>query len=472
MNSKKNTNLFFVPSKMVFFDILKSFDPMGIITTEKAAAPNLLEGKSLPEVKKKLFIQINSTIDKLLVSASKLHKKIPEPYVNSKLVVWQIRFNKTVRRKETRYYNYRFYFKEKIKKANSKKDLIKLYKEFKEIEKDYKKYHDEIDRWVKSIIDPTYTIFNNNPKGKEKATPDDPQALALTEIANKKHAREASILLGLIKKYWNEEVALKFYNKCWKGRYFNLVKLRQFLNKKNARDKLGFYYGTRKITWKPVKPWGNLNAINWFTKRQKTFNVTGWWIKNNRQKQSNFVNSHLPTEKFDKALRRGLQGDQFITFKRSLLDALPKIQYVLYNNKLPGNYLRRSKNFHIGIRDPMLLHIEIEEFEKESKIDKKKVKKDLVKELSETHNSSWGWLLSYQLAKMNQIFGRNCGSYKYFYSKKDNRIYFIKLQGAKVDPKHFGGYITIKNNAVTIWHGMDKANTKELFKSKIGNLPH
>ena len=292
---------------------------------------------------------------------------------------------------------------------------------------------------------------SNNPDSKVKATEESPKYLAMKDLNDSLIKKEVFILIGIIEKYWNRKEALDLYKSCWDGNTFKTAKLYEFFSKDNSRDKVGFYYGTRKITWEPERSFTTkMRPDNWFRDKKKTFSVKGWWVKNEEQKDVNFYEGETD---FAKVLEK-LKGDKFAG-KDTFLKGLSRITsgYETASNKtgIPSSEAANLKDFIGKLKTESI------------SMEDKKVKKEILDWFKSKPHDKWTTLTPNIAGRMVFLYGEGCGNYMYRYSAKQKRIYIIKIDGENVEDKHFGGYIDLKKDEMQGWNSLDEKNTKNML---------
>ena len=291
----------------------------------------------------------------------------------------------------------------------------------------------------------------NNPDSKIKATEESPKYLAMKEIRDSLIKKEVFILIGIIEKYWNRKEALDAYKNSWVGGTFKTAKLYEFFSKDNSRDKVGFYFGTRKITWEPERSFTTkARPDNWFRDKKKTFSVKGWWVKNEEQKD---VNTFEGETDFKKVLEK-LKGDKWAgadTFLKGLSKITSNLEGVSNKTGIPTSDAAKLKKF-------------ISDCETESRsMENTKVKKEIIDWFKAKPHDKWTALTPNIAGRMVFLYGEGCGNYMYRYSAKQKRIYIIRIDGEKVEDKYYGGYIDLKKDEMQEWNSLDEKNTKRMF---------
>jgi len=324
--------------------------------------------------------------------------------------------------------------------------------------------------------------LNNNPKGKEKILKVSPRYVALKEIADIKDRHEVFMMLGLIEKFFGGvDESWRVYNKAKKGNKVNVTQIRKYFTRERCLGKLGFYWGTREVRWDPDHDFsmGTKDHVescgNWKTKliygmpSDIRVWVEGWWahdVETSKEKTGRpFINDKGKYFKRDvlPLLRKGGWGDEWLG--ENLAEASKYIPKELYGKrKAPSPDYRDS-----GITDP-------EEEEKVLKavqslntgaeIYSSKAKRDIVNWFKGKDNK-WVSLDKTILPKMGFLLGENVGNYKYY--KKDNRIYFVRIDGAHgITDKNFGGYIDIKDGKLdSKINYQTQAGIKALLKKEV-----
>lgn len=270
---------------------------------------------------------------------------------------------------------------------------------------------------------------NNNPKGKIEAVEDDPKAVVFNEIRDPLRAKEAYMLMSLIEKFWEDQggldLALRLYEKAKAGRKkaydIDFKPFENFFRKGDhagsSSDRLGFYYWASKNEW-------------------YTYDDTSSKDPDESGGSSYLVQctGHIKKEFGDtKNKDSGLSVDQ----EKDIGDS---INAILKESKGYYNERYRTKG------------------------------KDLVKWFRSKVEGKWGPIDSKTAKTMNVVFGAGVGKYLYRYNKEQNRIYFIKLQGADLKSgEGESGYIDIKDNKLGKWKwhtDMNELKTGLLDKMK------
>ncbi|MFC1600161.1 hypothetical protein ACFL3T_03995, partial [Patescibacteria group bacterium] len=313
---------------------------------------------------------------------------------------------------------------------------------------------------------------NNNPKGKEKYEKVDVKFLALREIHDGKTKKEAYLMLALIQKYWSEDKAREIYTSCWSGSEFSLSKLIALFKTKEAKEKLGFYYGTRTITWYTKPDWGyylNKDKKRWektafvtreiFSKNTTTVTLTGWWTWDEGDPNNNRVEGG---KDFYKDAIKKIKGDEWAGY--TLVKALKNIKTEL---SVP-----KGRN---GYNDSGLSPAQEKELVKFLKDEEKNVrevspsdaKKEALKYLKQ-YPKRWVSLDKKLTNSLSYAYGIGAGMYKYRYEPDKNKIFFLRIDGAPIKKDWgMGGYIEIKNGELGARNAMDEAKFKPFIKKEL-----
>lgn len=309
------------------------------------------------------------------------------------------------------------------------------------------------DHWVK-----------NNPKGTETPLEDDPKNLALHEIKVGSVRNEAYVLLGLVEKFLGgRQNAMELYKKAWSEKNFDIDTLRKYFTEERTKGVLGFYYGTNKRiqawvkkhgkklgmshyrSWDPITmhadgsdyikevPGKNFSST-WIW--NKKWNVTGWWTYD-----------ETPGD-----------YDEF-TFSHDIQGATPKIITELKDEK------NNDSGLDFGQSKEVRTALVTLSKEPQEAFNKSVTKKDVLTWFKKNPDQ-WVKLDESILGKMNFLFGRGAGFFKYRYVPEKNKIYFVAIDGTQLEknwPKF--GYLDIKKGELG-----DSRNGQEEedFKKMIG----
>jgi hypothetical protein len=345
---------------------------------------------------------------------------------------------------------------EALKKKQEKLEAAKRYKSKRE-----ELYH----HWIE-----------NNPKGKIEAIEDSPKYTAMNEIADPFLRKEAFLMLSLIEKHWGKDEAWKQYNKCWEGGSFYIKRLSDFFSKKNAGKKLGFYFATRTIKWRPDLSWQERNEAalqslpdnvktlrnHWYnatpTGVEVTEKVTGWWTVDFNTEKKDYIKGG---KDFEKVRKNRLVGDEWAG--KYLFKALPEIRKELSTPKGKPGY---NDSGLTPAQEKARLE-DLDEYEKTVRtLSKDQAKKDVYTWFKKQPHNKWIQPDKEIIGKLNYLYGKGCGKYLYRYSPDNKKIYVIKIEG-EIIPEEWGtgGYIDIKEGKVDMWQ--DYKNSEEFFKSEV-----
>lgn len=305
----------------------------------------------------------------------------------------------------------------------------------------------------------------NNRKREIKATSEDAVHLALSQITVKSVAKIVAYLLGLIKMKYGAEVALKEYRKAFTGNSFSIKKLKKYFTKARA-GVLGFYYGVRRIKWKPNMAWGErLNTKNrrvertdWLIKKlysPQHMNITarGWWLVNRTERNSSVSTGGKTMEEGLKALKgdRFIGGASAVTFVKLFKQLDSKTGLTsgeIYKSKTAW----KSLDYIVRTMTP------------------RKAKAELAKWFKGLAEDKWIQLPQDKIGMMAMVYGEEAG--KYLYRRSGNKIIFVPIQGVKLTPKYqFGGSIKLQRVAgsakytVGTWQGY--RNYKDFFAKEV-----
>ncbi|MBN1494340.1 hypothetical protein JW911_01235 [Candidatus Peregrinibacteria bacterium] len=317
--------------------------------------------------------------------------------------------------------------------------------------------------------------LKNNEKGEIKKIDEDPKYLAKKEILSKIEAEEAFVLLGLVEKFMGgREKAMQVYASCWQGNNFKRDKLFAVFSKENTDRKLGFYYGSKTVTWEPdwTKSYESIKKIKGtgisyklvnYAIRQKRARITlkGWWAHDiddkwtprNEWKDCDFKEGkNFQTAVIDKLSTKNTQGgygDEWLG------GSLAELQKNIGNELYPEN-----ANVAPGQRDSGLTPAQegavLQAFKGGEKGEgsliaegndayPEKIKKTMYEWFTKQQKEKWVALPEDKVGPMSLLFGKGCGNYLYRYSPENKKILMIRIDGVTVPPAEFGGYIALKD---------------------------
>lgn len=298
-----------------------------------------------------------------------------------------------------------------------------------------------------------------------------PRYLAMMHLNKSLVRKEAFLLLGLIEKYWDRDEAMKVYESCWNKDVFSLQPLWKFFTKEKAGSMLGFYYGSRDIRIYKGGFWVDYSITHkyifshWKSRTYNTFTITGWWTVDDDEEEVNNIkgDSYAPVKYLGtakKKLQGGGYGDEY-SGEQFLYKSLEHINREFASSADSGVEGEKVK---IGK--------DINDFKKEiDGASSGKAREAILKWFKDQPKNEWVQPSQETLNLLAIMYGEGVGNYMYRYVPEKNKIYILPLKKAKVEDKHFGGYIEIKNESLgRIWHSLDAENTKKLMIEYIGTI--
>ncbi|MBN1494341.1 hypothetical protein JW911_01240 [Candidatus Peregrinibacteria bacterium] len=332
----------------------------------------------------------------------------------------------------------------------------------------------------------------NNPNKKHEILEDDPKYLALRYISEPKARAEVCMLLHMVDKFMGgRKKALEIYHACMKASSFDMKQFRSYFSRQKTEGRLGFWYGTRVIKFKPKQgilaklkaasafnSWLNDNweilEGNIWSGYHKTIKTTGWWahdIDDKDSKGSVIGGSQVTITSKDvvKQLRgAGAYGDEWLG--KNLVDAIPYIKQELKGTSQSVKIGERDSGLDAGAEQKILEAIE-ETKDLSNKVYKEKTSEEMFKWFAANAVNKWVQLNDKENGLMVFLYGQGCGNYLYRYEPKQKKIYMVPIQGAKTEAKYYGGYIEIKNNRLDdTWNGLNEANMDKMLKALIDTM--
>lgn len=315
-----------------------------------------------------------------------------------------------------------------------------------------------------------YWLENNKDK-KLSVIEESPQYLATIHLKKSYVRREAFLLLGIIEKTWGKEEALRIYKSCWKGDVFSLQPMWKYFTKEKAGSELGFYYGTRKIVFKPDFGWGTyIDPRQWGElwksgSPKREYTLTGWWTVDYNEKS---VNKYTSIKEIKKRLPNlNVKGDEW-THSKFLYKAIGAIKKEL-------NTPQGKEGYNDSGLTPKKEREVVELLEKQQSkarnLSASKARKDIFSWFKKQSKNVWIQPSQEVVNLLSFAYGEGTGNYLYRYAPDMKRIYILPLQGADVKDKYFGGYLVIKNGKLgKIWHARNQKKTKEVMTKYIKTM--
>lgn len=316
------------------------------------------------------------------------------------------------------------------------------------------------------------TWKNNNPKGKEKFEKEDVKLLALREISDGATRKDVYLMLALIQSYWKEINVNDLYASCWEGGKFKIDKLIAIFRTDEAKRRLGFYYGTRTITWYTKPNWGyylNKDKKRWertsfvtreiFSSNTTTVTLTGWWTHDEGDKNNNRVEGG---KDFYKDAIHKIKGDEWAG--ETLFKSLKHIKKEMTIPKGKEGYNDSGLSPQ---KEAKLVKFLTDEEKNVRETSPETAKAEVLKYLKQ-FPKRWVDLDSKIANKLSFSYGINASLYQYRYEPDRNKIFFIRFDGAPIKKDWgMGGYIDIKDGELGARKGMNETQFKPFLKKEL-----
>lgn len=324
--------------------------------------------------------------------------------------------------------------------------------------------------------------IDKDPEVKDKPSLS-PRYLAYQYFRNENYQKDAFLMFTLIEKKWDlqtaknlwDEISSKYKLKNSVIENYAFSELRNFFSEENARDKLGFYYGTNVRSRKWCQENGEKLGMTYYSK---------WDPRAMHEQNSKYVTSN--TKNWSSSDTYDVKGwwtydenkgdyDEF-TFTHSLHEAVGKI----------NSELKDTKNYDSGIdpQDAKEIAGELVKANRIPKFRKGTMKRDLyeyfiVNRIKGTNHAKiffnkWSPIMDEAaLGKMVLLYGDkgfNFSDYKFRYFANEKKLYLVRLNSAGKDEKNFGGYIEVESSRLGELKMLNQEETKSKLKSVIGKM--
>jgi len=246
--------------------------------------------------------------------------------------------------------------------------------------------------------------------GKRFESKDDGFIYETLTFKKKVIAKEAFLLLSLVKKYWSKSKAKDLYDKSWKGNLFYLDTLRKFFSDNEAKTELGVYWNIKKHVWTVYDNRTKVNDV-----------PVGLYL-------------HLNWGKVKAGLKK------------------PGVEYLVGSNRRTevSSFIEtQTKNIEMS--------------------DKDRTKKVIVWANKEAVGK-WQALPDEIRHYMHTMYGKRTGYYVYRYNPSKKRLYAMRIESSNLQATDgTAAYMDVKNGEFGNWEGY-RDGDKFLEKEFIGEM--